>query len=106
MEVLQHFPAERPKYTGIGAAILSTGVLACASMFFALHNALRFGVLAATAAALVWSLVIISIDRALISSLQRSAVWWGYLLRALPRFLLALLLGAIISTPFTLQIFQ
>jgi hypothetical protein len=106
LDVLRHFPAERPKYTGIGAAILSTGVLACASMFFALHNALRLGVLAATACALVWSLVIISIDRALITSLHRSAAWWGYLLRALPRVLLALLLGAIISTPFTLQIFQ
>ena len=104
-EVLTRFHGDRAKYTTLGTVILVTGGLAGVSMWFALHTALRLNVLAAVPFALAWSVAIISIDRMLVVSLQRTKNRGHYALLALPRILLALLLGFVISTPITLQIF-
>jgi hypothetical protein len=105
-DILRGFPGDRAKYVGIGAAILITSSIAAVSMTFALVTALNVPVPAAIPFALGWGLVILSIDRWLVVSLQRQPHWWGYLTLALPRVLLGLLFGIIISTPFVLVIFQ
>lgn len=105
-QILAECPTERPKYIGIGAAILITGTMAAVSLTFALVTALKVDLWAALPFALAWGVAIVSLDRLFVVSLQRQGPWWAHLLRAVPRLLLALLLGVVISTPFILQIFR
>jgi hypothetical protein len=70
-------------------------------MTFALHIALNASVPAALPFAVAWGLAIMSLDRWLVASISRKQ-----LLLAIPRALLGLLFGVIISTPLTLQIFH
>ena len=100
-EILAEFKHDQPKYVGIGSAVLITATMAAVSMTFALHIALDASVLAAIPFALAWGLAIMSLDRWLVVSMTRKQ-----LLLAIPRALLGLLFGIIISTPLTLQIFH
>jgi hypothetical protein len=104
-EVLAAFPGDRAKFTALGAVMTATAVLAAASMWFFMHMALRLNDVAAVPFALLWGAGIISIDRMLVVSM-RGRKRGTVLLQATPRFLLALLLGFVISTPITLQIFS
>ena len=105
-DILARCRADRPKYVGLGAAVLITAALAAVSMTFALHNALKVSLAAAIPFAVAWGLAIMSLDRWLVVSLVRQQNKLNYLLLALPRVALGILFGLIISTPFTLQIFQ
>ncbi len=101
--ILDEAPGDRAKYQGIGGAVLTTATLAGVSMFFALQMALRAPWYAALPISLVWFLAILNLDRWLVTSIQRGQRAW---LVALPRLLMALLFGFIISTPLVLRIFQ
>jgi hypothetical protein len=100
-EILAEFKHDQPKYVGIGSAVLITSTMAAVSMTFALHIALDASVVVAIPFALAWGLAIMSLDRWLVVSMTRKQ-----LLLAIPRALLGLLFGIIISTPLTLQIFH
>jgi Domain of unknown function (DUF4407) len=99
---VDRFPDDRLKFTVIGFTVLFTGSMACVSMAFALRVALHAPLPAAIVAGAAWGVGIIAIDRMLIVSMHRRRHLW---LRALPRLLFAVLLGFVISTPFTLQVF-
>lgn len=86
--------------------MLITACMAAVSMTFALHMALKISLVYALPFALAWGMAILSLDRWLVVSLVRQQNKWSYLLLALPRLALAVLFGLIISTPFTLTIFQ
>ncbi|MEN3534813.1 DUF4407 domain-containing protein [Microbispora sp. ZYX-F-249] len=103
-EVLQRCPTEYGKFEGIGGAVLTTAVLAVVSMTFALNSALGVNVVLAVIAALVWGLMILSLDRWLVTTMRADAPRRWPL--AVPRVLMALLLGFVISTPLVLQIFR
>jgi hypothetical protein len=105
-DILARCAADRPKYAGMGSAILITATMAGISMTFALHSVLKLSLPTAIPFAVAWSLAIMSLDRWLVVSLVRQRNKLNYLLLALPRVALGLLFGLIISTPFTLQIFQ
>lgn len=105
-DILARHRADRPKYVGIGSAVLITAAMAGVSMTFALHSALRIGLGEAIPFAIAWGIAIMSLDRWLVVSLVRQPSKWNYLWLALPRVLLGILFGLIISTPFTLQIFE
>jgi hypothetical protein len=104
-DVLAQVKQDHPKYLGIGSAVLITSTMAAISMAFALHMALKASVVASVPFGLLWGLAIMSLDRWLVVSLVRQP-GFRYLLLAVPRLLLGLLFGLIISTPITLQIFQ
>lgn len=105
-EILAECPTDRAKYVGIGAAILITATMAGISLAFALVTALKAPLGVALPFAVAWGVAILCLDRLFVVSLPRQGRWWVHLLRALPRLLLALLLGFVISTPFVLQIFR
>jgi len=105
-EVLTYFPGERAKYTALSGAMVATGLVATASMWFALHMALGVGGLAAVPVAAVWGAIIISVDRTLVVAMQRKEKWWVAVLLATTRLLLALVLGLVVSTPITLRVFE
>jgi len=103
-EVLEQCPTERIKFQSLGWAILITSGMATVSMWFALDSAMGVNPFVAIIAALAWGLVIMGIDRWLITSMPLSGK--RRLAVAAPRLVLALLLGSIISTPIVLRIFQ
>ena len=105
-QILDECPTERPKYAGLGAAILITAVLAGISLAFALVTALKIELPLALPFAIGWGLAILCLDRLFVVSMPRKGTRRARLLRAAPRVLLALLLGFVISTPFVLQIFR
>ena len=105
-QVLDQCPTERPKFIGLGASILVTAGMAAVSLSFALYTALKAPIWLAVIFALLWGLAIMSLDRLFVVSLHRYRNRFFYLLLAAPRFVMAVLLGFVISTPFVLQIFQ
>ena len=105
-EILKRASTDRAKYVGIGGAVLTTAGLATISMFFAMTTAMGAPVWAALLLSVVWFLVILNLDRWLVVSLQRGDRKWHTLLLAVPRVVMALLFGVIISTPLVLQVFD
>lgn len=103
-EVLDHCPSERGKFEGIGGAVLTTSVLAVISMTFALHSALGMSLFLAIPVSLFWGLAIMSLDRWLVGTIQAGDQHrWRM---AVPRILMAVLIGIVISTPLVLRIFK
>ncbi|MBE1530706.1 DUF4407 domain-containing protein [Actinomadura algeriensis] len=102
-EILDRCPSERTKYEGIGGAVLTTSVLATLSMWFAIHSALGVNPFIAAPIALGWGAAIMSLDRWLVTSIPAEGKRGRY---AAPRIVMAVLLGAVISTPLVLQIFK
>ncbi|HET9218815.1 MAG TPA: DUF4407 domain-containing protein [Terriglobia bacterium] len=116
-EVLSKYPTEKAKYEGIGGAVLTTGVLAFFSGFYAIYSTLAsgsYGVLISIAFGLLWGLAIFNLDRYIVSSLRKPsdpATRWRQRLRetwlpALPRIGLAVLIGITLSKPLELRLFQ
>ena len=103
-DVLDRCPSERAKFEGVGGAVLTTSVLATISMWFALYSALSVNPFLAVPVAAVWGLIIMSLDRWLVSSIPADGSRRWQL--AAPRVLMAILLGFVISTPLVLQIFR
>ena len=103
-EILARCPTERIKFQSLGWAILITCTMATVSMWFALTSAMGINAFAALPVALLWGLIIMGIDRWLVTSMPMEGR--RKLFVALPRVVLALLLGSLISTPIVLRVFQ
>jgi hypothetical protein len=103
-EVLALCPSERIKFQSLGWAILITCGMATVSMWFALTSALGFSPAGSLPIAILWGLIIMGIDRWLVTSMPPDGK--RKLLIAAPRLLLAILLGSLISTPIVLRVFQ
>src|ERR1700712_1544562 len=106
LDVLQVAPGSRTKYVALGGVLLSTGGLAALSAAFAVHMALGAPWLIALAVGLGWGLVIVNLDRMLLVGMAHDASWLRNIAMAVPRIALAVLLGTVISTPLTLQVFS
>lgn len=103
-EILAYVPSERTRFESLGWAILITSGMAMISMWFALSSALGINGIVAIPVAVFWGLVIMGIDRWLITSMPVDGS--RKFAMAAPRVLLAVLLGTLISTPLVLRIFQ
>jgi hypothetical protein len=102
--ILRQCPTERLKFQSLGWAILITAGMATVSMWFALTSVMGFNPVLAFPVAIMWGLIIMGIDRWLVTSMpidgsRRLAI-------AAPRLVLAVLLGSLISTPIVLRVFQ
>ncbi|HEX4829687.1 MAG TPA: DUF4407 domain-containing protein [Trebonia sp.] len=104
--MLAECPTERPKYFGLGAAIFITGAMAGVSLAFALVSALKVPLLGMIPFAIAWGLAIMMLDRLFVTSMRRQRNWAFYILQALPRLAMAVVIGFVISTPFVLRVFQ
>ncbi|MCB0517066.1 MAG: DUF4407 domain-containing protein [Chitinophagales bacterium] len=122
--ILETTPSEWNVYFGMGATILTTAILAFFSGSYALFTI--FGnVPLAIAFGLLWAMVIFNFDRFIVASLRKNfaekpdknaSLWQklnhfflnntSYIVIALPRLVLAIFIGIIISKPLELRIFQ
>lgn len=105
-DVLEQTPVDRFRYVATGGVLLTTAAVAAVSAAFALRMAVRVDWPTAVVAGVAWGVVILNLDRLLIIGMTRRAGWWRNVLGALPRIALAVLLGAVISTPLVLRVFQ
>ncbi|MGH2624313.1 MAG: DUF4407 domain-containing protein, partial [Sphingobacterium sp.] len=108
-ETLIKYPQEQNKYISIGATIFFTGLFAALAGGYALYfvfSGSDFAFLYALIFGLLWGLAIFNLDRYIVLSMDKSNTLSKQLLQALPRILLAILIGLIISRPLELKIFD
>lgn len=105
-EILQQAPGDVPRHTSVGAVLVGTAAVAAVSAAFALNTAVTLPVIPAVLVGLLWGLLILNLDRMLVVSMTRRTGVMQNVATALPRLLLALLIGAVISVPLVLRIFQ
>jgi Domain of unknown function (DUF4407) len=103
---LKDCPTEHTKHAGLGGVLLATFVLASLSAGYAIYSvfknplwAILFGV--------IWGLIIFNFDRFLVSTMRKYGVSPAkQIWIAVPRIILALLIGITISRPLELKIFE
>ena len=105
-DVLAAAPGARSKFVALGGVLLSTGGLALVSMAFAVHMALGVWWPFALLCGLGWGLVVVNLDRMLLVGMAHDASLKRNLVLAVPRVGLALILGVVIATPLTMQVFS
>jgi hypothetical protein len=105
-DVLKAAPGARARFVALGGVLLSTGGLAMFSAAFAVHMALGLWWPVAMLFGLGWGFVIVNLDRMLLVGMAHDASVRRNLLMAVPRIALALVLGVVIATPLTLQVFH
>ena len=105
-QLLKDYPSEHTKYAGLGGVLLATFVLASLSAGYAIYSVFN-NWMWAIAFAIIWGLIIFNFDRFLVSTMRkygvstRKQIWI-----AVPRIILALLIGITISRPLELKIFE
>lgn len=107
-KVLRQCPTEYAKYAGSGGTILFTALMAMLSggyaMYFVFHSvwtAIAFGIF--------WGLLIFNLDRFIVNTMYSDGlptISWGEIRSGLPRIIMAIFLGIVISTPLEMKIFE
>jgi hypothetical protein len=115
---------DRVKYAGIGGIVLCTGVLAAFSGGFAFHtifgpkgDAMEISgmttfidIVGSAIFGICWGLIIFNLDRFIISSTGKGdgtdVITGKEMLQALPRIIIALILGFAISAPLEIKILE
>jgi hypothetical protein len=103
--ILAQAPQDVVKQASMGGAILSTSFMAALAAAVALRTAMHSSWFVVLVGALVWGVIILNFDRWLATS-PRLDRWWKTIGMALPRLAFALVIGAVVSTPLTLQVFR
>ena len=105
-KLLKQFPSEHSKYSGLGAVLLATFVLATLSGGYAIYTV--FGNWLWTIGfAIIWGLIIFNFDRFLVSTMRKYGVSRSkQIMMAIPRIALALLIGVVIARPLEMKIFD
>jgi hypothetical protein len=115
---------DRVKYAGIGGIVLCTGLLAGVSGGYAFYtvfgpkgDAIDYSLTASIAVktltlifAVVWGAIIFNLDRFIVSSTGKGdgtdKITWKEVGQALPRIIIALILGFAISSPLEIRILE
>lgn len=107
-EVLRQCPSDYAKYAGSGGTILFTALMAMLSggyaMYFVFNStnvAIVFGIF--------WGLLIFNLDRYIVNTMYSDGlptISWGEVRSGLPRIIIAIFLGIVISTPLEMKIFE
>lgn len=107
--VMEECPTEHSKYVAIGATVFFTALFASISGGYAINfvfagspNCLKIAV----AVGVAWGLTIFNLDRYLVLSLKKRNEKRKEFLLALPRIVLAVMIGIVISRPLELKIFD
>lgn len=106
--VLRQCPSDYSKYAGIGGTILFTALMACFSGGYALSFVFKnswigliFGIF--------WGLLIFNLDRFIVNTMYsdgKVTIGWQEFKSGLPRIIMAIFLGIVISYPLELKIFD
>ncbi|HET9591651.1 MAG TPA: DUF4407 domain-containing protein [Solirubrobacterales bacterium] len=105
-DVLRHCERERGKLMAMGGTVATTSVLATIAATFTVHQFLHAPLLIALILGIGWGLAIMNLDRWLLMSIRRQDTPGKTILMAIPRIVLALLIGAVIAEPLVLRVFE
>lgn len=106
--VLRQCPSDYAKYAGIGGTILFTALMACFSGGYALTFVFgdwRIGAVFG----IFWGLLIFNLDRFIVNTMYsdgKVTISWQELKAGLPRIIMAIFLGVVISYPLELKLFD
>ena len=104
--VLDQVPIETPRFVQMFFVIAGTALISAISMYFALTTGVRIVAWGALLLAIVWALIIFNLDRFLTSTM-RSTYSVGRLIGlAIPRVIMAAVIGIVVAEPLVLQIFH
>ncbi|KHJ37771.1 hypothetical protein PBAC_20910 [Pedobacter glucosidilyticus] len=109
IETLKKYPTEHNKYVGIGATIFFTALFASLSGGYAMYfvfSGSSAAVLFAMLFGVIWGLAIFNMDRYIVASIKKTGGSNQQIYQALPRILLAIMIGIVISRPLELKIFD
>lgn len=110
IEVLQQCPTSHSRYTGIGATVFFTAVMAFISMTYALTTVFFGGnMVLPVVLGLTWALMIFSLDRFIVNSMhtdESEGITRDKFKSGLPRLVMAIFIGIVVSTPLELRIFE
>lgn len=107
-KVLRQCPTDYAKYAGIGGTILFTALMAMLSGGYALYSVFDNG-WTALGFGFFWGLLIFNLDRFIVNTMYsdgKVTISWKEFTSGLPRIIMAIFLGIVISTPLELKIFE
>ncbi len=104
-EVLEQCPTDQRKYTSIGVIIFLVACFAALAMFFAIQTIVKTWAMA-LGISLLWGVLILFLDRLIVSTIVKSDTWQRQMLSALPRILLAAIIAIVISRPIEIKLFE
>lgn len=108
-QIIYQCPTEWNKYSGIGATIFFTGILASISGGYALYTIFRdteHALIYAILFGVLWGFVILNLDRFIVSSIKKEGNFRRELLFSLPRFILAIIISVVIAKPLEVRLFD
>lgn len=106
--VLRQCPTDYSKYAGIGGMILFTAIMAAISGGYALYFVFNSYEIAGLFG-IFWGLLIFNLDRFIVNTMYsdgKHTISWGEIKSGLPRIIMAIFLGLVISTPLEMKIFS
>lgn len=86
--------------------IAGTALISAISMFFALTTGVRIVAWGALPLAIVWALIIFNLDRFLTSTMRSTQSIWRLIGLAIPRVIMAAVIGIVVAEPLVLQVFH
>lgn len=96
---------EKTKYSGIGATVFFTAVMAfiaCSYTLFTVFNSVVYAIIFG----IVWGLLIFNLDRFIVSTIRKRNKLSSEFFQALPRIILAMIIAIVISKPLEIKIFE
>ena len=96
---------EQNKYTGIGATVFFTAVMAFIASSYALYTVFD-NLFTAIFFGFIWGLLIFNLDRFIVSTIKKRDSFSSELLQATPRIILAVIIAIVISKPLEMKIFE
>jgi hypothetical protein len=104
--VLDDVPTETSRFVQMFFVLAGTALVSAISMLFALMTGVRIAMWIAVPLAIVWALIIFNLDRFLTSTMRATHSAWKLLGLAIPRIIMAALIGIVVAEPLVLQVFQ
>lgn len=106
--ILRQCRTDYAKYAGIGGTILFTALMAMLSGGYAIYTVFDSGFIAFLFG-IFWGLLIFNLDRFIVNTMYSDGevtISWREFYSGLPRIIIAIFLGVVISTPLELKIFE
>lgn len=107
-KILRQCPTDYAKYAGIGGTIFFTALMAMLSGGYALYFVFN-SVPKAIAFGIFWGMLIFNLDRFIVNTMYsdgKVTISWQEFYSGLPRIIMAVFLGIVISTPLEMKIFE
>ncbi|MFK0403209.1 DUF4407 domain-containing protein [Microbacterium sp. NPDC090225] len=105
-EILDRVPGETPRFVQMFFVLAGTALVSAISMLFALTTGVGAAIWLAVPLALVWALIIFNLDRFLTSTMASTRNVWRLIGLAIPRVIMAAIIGFVVAEPLVLQVFH